>query len=291
MSAIKWCLLGIMVAVRLSSGHSDSAPERSFGMLRCTSADGPGTCLFKGLLKNALLYAASRRKDSLSAVAADDNKVGDGGGGLLQQQSKGIEEYLIEQIQNIFGLFSFGFDLPSEVIAPWSLLKSSFLNGRGKKNKNLGPMLAAGVAVMAGTLLPLAFGALFMLAGKAIMTSLLAITISGMLGLKALFGKHESGHVKSYAAAPAAHYSEAQFEQELGVYKGLQTEAKMHSSSANYYAGESNPPGAYFKGARPPAQEQDHHDDEGGPDQPGGYYSSAGPLVPNNKIAVVEKSD
>lgn len=151
-------------------------------------------------------------------------------------------------------------------------------------------MLAAGVAVMAGTLLPLAFGALFMLAGKAIMTSLMAITISGLLGLKTLFGKHESGHVKSYAA-PAAHYTEAQFEQELGVYKG-QTEAKMHSSSANYYAGESNPPGAYFKGVRPPTHQQNQHDDDDdGPDQPGGYYSSAGPLVPNNKIAVVEKSD
>lgn len=129
MSAIKWYLLGIMVAVQLSSGHCDSGPERSFGVLRCTSVDGPGTCLFKGLLKNALLYAASRREDSLTAAVADDSKVGNGGSGLLQQQSKGIEEYLIEQIQNIFGLFSFGFDLPADVIAPWSLLKSSLLNG------------------------------------------------------------------------------------------------------------------------------------------------------------------
>ncbi|XP_022178640.1 uncharacterized protein LOC111039429 [Myzus persicae] len=278
---IKWCLIGILVVVRCSSGRGDLGPERSFGALRCTSADGPGTCLFKGLVKNALLYAASRRED-VSASSADDSKVADGG--HLQQQSKGIEEYLIEQIQNIFGLFSFGFDLPTEVTAPWSLLKSSFLNGRGKKNKNLGPMLAAGVAMMAGTLLPLAFGALFMLAGKAIMTSLLAITISGMLGLKSLFSKHEQGHVKAYSA-PSAHFSEAQFEQELGVYKG-QTEAKMHSSSANYYAGESNPPGAYFKGVRP--QQQQHHEE--GPDQPAEYYSSAGLMVPN-KIPVVEKND
>ncbi|CAI6367588.1 unnamed protein product [Macrosiphum euphorbiae] len=282
-TVLKWCLVGILVFVRFSSSRGDSVPERSFGALRCTSADGPGTCLFKGLIKNALLYAASRRED-VSAAATDDTKLADGGGGHLQQQSKGIEEYLMEQIQNIFGLFSFGFDLPAEVTAPWSLLKSSFLNGRGKKNKNLGPMLAAGVAVMAGTLLPLAFGALFMLAGKAIMTSLLAITISGLLGLKSLFGKQEQGHVKAYSA-PAAHFTEAQFEQELGVYKG-QTEAKMHSSSANYYAGESNPPGAYFKGVRPP---QLQHDDDG-PEQPAEYYSSGGPMAPK-KIAVVEKND
>lgn len=109
-------------------------------------------------------------------------------------------------------------------------------------------MLAAGVAVMLGTLVPLAFGALFMLAGKAILTSLLAITISGLLGLKSLFGgKHEAGHYKAYSAPPPAHYSEAQFEQELGVFKG-QTEAKMHSSSGNYYAGDSNL-AAYYKGA------------------------------------------
>lgn len=100
-------------------------------------------------------------------------------------------------------------------------------------------MLAAGLAVMAGTLVPLAFGALAMLAGKAIMTSLLALTISGMLGLKSLFSKHEGGHLKSYSALPPAHYSEAQFEQDLGVYKG-QTEAKMHSAAGGYYTGESS---------------------------------------------------
>lgn len=99
-------------------------------------------------------------------------------------------------------------------------------------------MLAAGMAMMAGTLLPIAFGALFMLAGKAIMTSLLAITISGLLGLKSLFSHHGSGgnHIKAYAA-PSPHYTEAHFEQELGVYKG-QPDAKMQGSVANYYTGE-----------------------------------------------------
>lgn len=108
-------------------------------------------------------------------------------------------------------------------------------------------MMAAGFAVMAGTLVPLAFGALFMVAGKALMTSLLAITISGMLGLKALFSKHESsGHQKAYAAAPPAqYYAETQYEHDLnGQYKA-QTEAKMHSSA--YYTGESGLSGGYYK--------------------------------------------
>jgi len=130
---LKWCLVGIFVVVLFSSGRCDSVPERSFGALRCTSADGPGSCLFKGLIKNALLYAASRRED-VSVV--DDTKLADGGGGHLQQQSKGIEEYFVEQIQNIFGLFSFGYDLPTEVTSPWSMLKSSLLNGELTMSKD-----------------------------------------------------------------------------------------------------------------------------------------------------------
>lgn len=151
-------------------------------------------------------------------------------------------------------------------------------------------MLAAGLAVMAGTLGPLAFGALFMLAGKALMTSLLAITISGMLGLKSLFSKHEGGHLKSYSGAPVTHYTDAQYEQELGVYKG-QTEAKMHSTAGNYYNGQSNL-SSYYKG------EQEIEESN----QPE-YYAPTGPSAPaahpkfnnnienhNNKITA-EKSN
>lgn len=117
--------------------------------------------------------------------------------------------------------------------------------------------MAAGFAVMAGTLVPLAFGALFMVAGKALMTSLLAITISGMLGLKALFSKHESsGHQKAYAAAPPApYYAETQYEHELGGQYKAQTEAKMHNSA--YYAGESGLSGGYYKSSSSAEQQAD----------------------------------
>lgn len=145
-------------------------------------------------------------------------------------------------------------------------------------------MLAAGFAVMAGTLVPLAFGALAMLAGKAIMTSLLAITISGLLGLKTLFGKHESGHLKAYSAPPQ-HYSEAQFEQELGIYKG-QTEAKMQS--AGFYAGESSgrlSASGYYKGEQ----------QSNGSNQPD-YYAASANVSPkfntneNHKNVLIEKN-
>ncbi|XP_050533833.1 uncharacterized protein LOC126901439 [Daktulosphaira vitifoliae] len=189
----------------------------------CIKNYSPGVCLIKNLLKNVYIYL------SQSNEANKDVKVSEN----ATKEPKGIENYIISQMQKVFSLFSFGLELPE---IPWSLLKVSFLDSRGKKNKNLGPMIAAGAAVMFGTLMPLAFGALFMLAGKAIMTSMLAITISGLLGLKSLFSKQE-GHYKAYMSVPApvaGHYSE-QYEQEE-LYKG-QTEAKMHSG---FYAGENS---------------------------------------------------
>lgn len=111
-------------------GQQSSLEPRRNGWL-CGPTDTTGACLFKGLLKNVVpLFAAAagtgpwapadRRKDAEAAA----------GTGVQQTQSKGIEEYLMEQIQNLLGVLSFGFDLPAEVTSPWTLLKSSFLNGK-----------------------------------------------------------------------------------------------------------------------------------------------------------------
>lgn len=126
-SSVKWCFLAILLS---SAGSSADQTARSYNRL-CTSADTPGMCLFKGVLKNALLYMTRRN------VAADKSDVGTTNGSALQQQSKGIEEYLMEQIQSILGMFSLGFDLPAEVTAPWSLLKSSFLGKAQTLNVNV----------------------------------------------------------------------------------------------------------------------------------------------------------
>ncbi|VVC33482.1 Protein of unknown function DUF1676 [Cinara cedri] len=244
-SVVKWsCLLALAVLLFDAGPAVGSAVPRApvaagaIGSRRndppcATATEGPATCLFKGLLKNALLYATRRRQAH------------DTGGAGTALRPKGIEDYLFDQIQNLIGLFSFGFELPAEVTAPWTMLKSSLFNGRGKKNKNMGPMLAAGAAMIVGTLMPLAFGALFMLAGKAIMTSMLAITISGMLGLKTMFGKSESVQAVKSLSAPAhpLHYnSEALYEQESTAYRNNkgQTEAKVTDSGTDFFAGESN---------------------------------------------------
>lgn len=138
-SVKRLCLLALILAGTGAGVRSDvqavnaNADERdavrSHGQL-CTSADTTAACLFKGLLKGVLLYTTRRHVAPAVAPAEKDGQAVTGAGGALQPQSKGIEEYLFEQIQNVLGLFSFGFDLPAEITTPWSLLKSSFLDGK-----------------------------------------------------------------------------------------------------------------------------------------------------------------
>lgn len=60
-----------------------------------------------------------------------------------------------------------------------------FFPARGKKDKYAGPLLM-GAMMVAGTLLPIKLGALAMMSGKALMTSMLALMLSAILALKKL---------------------------------------------------------------------------------------------------------
>ncbi|XP_025198195.1 uncharacterized protein LOC112596648 [Melanaphis sacchari] len=64
-------------------------------------------------------------------------------------------------------------------------LKSTLIEARGKKDKYAGPLLM-GAMMVAGTLLPIKLGALAMMSGKALMTSMLALMLSAILALKKL---------------------------------------------------------------------------------------------------------
>ncbi|XP_050533841.1 uncharacterized protein LOC126901446 [Daktulosphaira vitifoliae] len=64
-------------------------------------------------------------------------------------------------------------------------LKSAIIEARGKKDKYTGPLLM-GAMMVAGTLLPIKLGALAMMSGKALMTSMLALTLAAILALKKL---------------------------------------------------------------------------------------------------------
>lgn len=68
-----------------------------------------------------------------------------------------------------------------------SARKSSGFGGGKKGGGGLGMILAAG-AMMKGTLMALALGALAALAGKALMTGLISLMLSAIIGLKSLSG-------------------------------------------------------------------------------------------------------
>lgn len=72
-------------------------------------------------------------------------------------------------------------------------MKRSLEEGRGKKKRMAGLLLIP--LVLAGTLVPLALGALALLAGKALIVSKLALVLAGIIGLKKLLtGGGERGH-------------------------------------------------------------------------------------------------
>lgn len=137
-SVERCCLLALVLAgtaapgVRSADADDRDTAVRSLGPL-CTSADPPATCLFKGLLKGVLMYTTRSRHDAAAEKASVDKYgevIAGADGTTVRPQSKGVEEYLFEQIQNMLTLFSFGFELPAEITAPWTMLKSSFLDGK-----------------------------------------------------------------------------------------------------------------------------------------------------------------
>ncbi|XP_011646091.1 uncharacterized protein LOC105432828 [Pogonomyrmex barbatus] len=81
------------------------------------------------------------------------------------------------------------------------------VESRGKKKKAqkiLGPLMMA-MALKAAALLPLALGAIAMIAGKALLVGKIALVISAIIGLKKLLGSHQK-HV-TYEVVSHPHHS------------------------------------------------------------------------------------
>lgn len=83
---------------------------------------------------------------------------------------------------------------------------------RGKKKKAskiLGPLMAA-IAMKAAALVPLALGAIALIAGKALLVGKIALVLSAIIGLKKLFsgqGKHVTYEVVSHPHHSSSHVS------------------------------------------------------------------------------------
>ncbi|XP_058793715.1 uncharacterized protein LOC131665673 [Phymastichus coffea] len=93
-------------------------------------------------------------------------------------------------------------------------------SGRAKGNKGgMGGLMAAAM-MMKGTLGALGFGALAMLAGKALMTGLLALMLSAIIGLKSLASSGEKKTTYEIVAKPVHSVSHSHSSEEHGAHYG-----------------------------------------------------------------------
>ncbi|KAL0277505.1 UNVERIFIED_CONTAM: hypothetical protein PYX00_004757 [Menopon gallinae] len=92
-------------------------------------------------------------------------------------EDRQLDEYLIGRISEYLTTHSVSLKL----LDPQTAEKAKSLKARGKGNKG---SLMAGLMMMKGTLMTIGFGALAALAGKALMTALLSLMLSAILGLR-----------------------------------------------------------------------------------------------------------
>lgn len=85
--------------------------------------------------------------------------------------------------------------------------------GRGKKNNNMGPLLATAVLKI-GLIAGLAFKGLALLVGKALLLSKIALLLAGIIGLKKLFSHQK--HVTYEVVAHPHHTSSHTFSEPHG---------------------------------------------------------------------------
>lgn len=100
-----------------------------------------------------------------------------------------LNEILFDRIANLMNGFNIQISLPKTSSGE---LKRSMEEGRGKMKKMMG-MMMMGMAMKMAAMVPLAMGVLFLLAGKALIISKIALVLSMIIGLKKLLGQKQGG--------------------------------------------------------------------------------------------------
>jgi hypothetical protein len=107
----------------------------------------------------------------------------------LEDKEDALNTMIFDKVVRFFQSHTLKLKLPNVD----ELSRSLTEEGR-KKKKNMGGLLAIPLLI-GGTLVPLALGALALLAGKALIVSKLALVLASIIGLKKLVSGHEShGH-------------------------------------------------------------------------------------------------
>ncbi|XP_059468650.1 uncharacterized protein LOC132192628 [Neocloeon triangulifer] len=127
-----------------------------------------------------------------------------------------------------------------QVRFPKELVPANIEEARGKLKK-MGGTLLAGLMMMKGTLGALAFGALALIAGKALLLSVLALTLALISALKKVSSGHHSDHRRSGRRA----------DEESNEWIGSATVASEHkggvAATAHYLAYRNQQPYEFNK--------------------------------------------
>ncbi|XP_015114414.1 uncharacterized protein LOC107039361 [Diachasma alloeum] len=100
-----------------------------------------------------------------------------------------LNDILLERISNLMNGFNIQIRLPKTSSGE---LKRSMEEGRGKMKKMMG-MMMMGMTMKMAALVPIAMGVLFLLAGKALIISKIALVLSMIIGLKKLLSQKQGG--------------------------------------------------------------------------------------------------
>ncbi|XP_043600133.1 uncharacterized protein LOC122575374 [Bombus pyrosoma] len=109
-------------------------------------------------------------------------------GRTMSSKDEILNEILFDRVASLLNSFNVQIRLPRT--SPGEL-KQGMEEGRGKMKKMMG-MMMMGMAMKLAALIPIALGVLFLLAGKALIISKIALVLSLIIGLKKLFSQKQS---------------------------------------------------------------------------------------------------
>ena len=100
-----------------------------------------------------------------------------------------LNDILLDRVSSMMNSFNVRIRLPKTSSVE---LKRSIEEGRGKMKKMMG-MMMTGMAMKMAAMIPIALGVLFLLAGKALIISKIALVLSMIIGLKKLLQQKQGG--------------------------------------------------------------------------------------------------
>ncbi|XP_069679301.1 uncharacterized protein Osi12 [Periplaneta americana] len=109
--------------------------------------------------------------------------------GNYEAKDMQLNELLLDRIARFFNSYKVQIALPK---LETTELKRNLEEGRGKMKKMMG-MMMMGLAMKAAAIVPIALGGLFLLAGKALIISKIALVLSLIIALKKLLSQKNSG--------------------------------------------------------------------------------------------------